>query len=208
MVGHMTTALPFFAKEIAKLLVAMNQNVVKTETAATFSYVEREAVAQLHWLVYGHTKSAGFYEEHLAGTNIGTSTGSTQKKKMSEIMERVVREDLSPERSSPTSMTPGEDDRAAPLGLVTSGGTLCNLCALWAARNKRLGPTASFPGVGETGLVGALRFYGFVDVVILGSELMHYSLDKAADLLGIGGANLRKVPVSCGNKAPENFKER
>ncbi|KAI8929238.1 pyridoxal phosphate-dependent transferase [Entophlyctis helioformis] len=48
MIGHMTTALPFFHRPLARLLAALNQNVVKIETASTFTNLERQTLAMLH----------------------------------------------------------------------------------------------------------------------------------------------------------------
>jgi len=36
---------------------------------------------------------------------------------------------------------------------------------------------------------------GYDDMIVIGSALMHYSLDKAADLLGVGVRGLVKIPV-------------
>src|SRR5262245_31684913 len=43
-------------------------------------------------------------------------------------------------------------DCESTLGIVTSGGTLANLTALWCARNAALGPWGDFPGVDRAGL--------------------------------------------------------
>merc|ERR1712224_698396 len=40
-----------------------------------------------------------------------------------------------------------------------------------------------------------MNHHGYKDSIILGSALMHYSLDKAADVLGIGVDALCKIPV-------------
>jgi hypothetical protein len=48
MIGHMTTALPYFHRPLARLIAAMNQNVVKVETASTFTSLERQTIAMLH----------------------------------------------------------------------------------------------------------------------------------------------------------------
>lgn len=64
-------------------------------------------------------------------------------------------------------------------GILTSGGTLANITALWCARNRLANRTKADPK----------------DMVIIGSELMHYSFDKAVDLLGLGPENLIRVPV-------------
>lgn len=59
-------------------------------------------------------------------------------------------------------------------GLLTSGGTLANLAALTAARNR------AFPQALTEGMMGMGR------PVILASELVHTSIHKAAMILGLG----------------------
>ena len=75
------------------------------------------------------------------------------------------------------------------LAIMTSGGTLANATALWIARN------ASLPGVEADGMAAALEKSGARRAVVIGSSLMHYSLDKAADFLGIGRDGFLTVPV-------------
>ena len=86
------------------------------------------------------------------------------------------------------------------LGIVTSGGTTANIIALWCARNSLLGRTEGFAGVEAEGMDAALKHYGYAGAAIIGSAAMHYSFDKAADLLGIGARNLAKVPVDSSNR--------
>lgn len=86
-------------------------------------------------------------------------------------------------------------DQESTLGIITSGGTLANITCLWCARNRTLGPQDGFGGVESEGLAAALEFYGYRGAVIIGSSSMHYSFDKAADVLGIGRQNLIKVPT-------------
>jgi glutamate decarboxylase len=66
------------------------------------------------------------------------------------------------------------------LGIFASGGTLCNLQALVMARSR------AFPTCLEDGCAGG---------VVVGSALMHYSIEKAAAVLGLGRRAVRKVPV-------------
>lgn len=152
MIGHMTSALPTHIPVLAKLIAAMNQNVVKTETAKTITFLERETLGQLHKLLFDLPST--FYERHV---------------------------------QNPSSI----------LALFTSGGTLANTSALWVARNRRLlaSDDGNFKGVEHEGMVRAMRHHGFKDAIVLGSELMHYSLDKAIDVLGIGVDALIKIPV-------------
>jgi glutamate decarboxylase len=82
------------------------------------------------------------------------------------------------------------------LGVFCSGGTLANITALWVARNRMLGPHGDFAGVGEEGIAAALRHYELDGIAVLVSKRGHYSLRKAADLLGLGQKNLISVPVT------------
>ncbi|MBE8964967.1 putative pyridoxal-dependent aspartate 1-decarboxylase [Nostocales cyanobacterium LEGE 12452] len=86
------------------------------------------------------------------------------------------------------------------LGILTSGGTTANITALWCARNKSLGAKNEFLGVEKEGLTAALNFYGYKGAVVIGSELMHFSFDKAADLMGISTQNLIRVAVDSNNR--------
>mgnify|MGYP002700560865 FL=1 len=75
------------------------------------------------------------------------------------------------------------------LGAFCSGGTVANITALWAARNQMLGEQ----NVTQLGLYGALQEAGLKGLVVLVSRRGHYSLAKAADLLGIGREQLIAV---------------
>jgi glutamate decarboxylase len=79
---------------------------------------------------------------------------------------------------------------------MVSGGTLANITALWCARNASLAPRDDFAGIAQDGMSAALAAYGYRSAVIIGSNLMHYSFDKAADVLGLGDRNLIKVPAT------------
>jgi glutamate decarboxylase len=61
-IGHMTSALPFFVRPLSRLMTALNQNVVKTETSKALTFLERQALARLHRLIYGF--SDAFYLRH------------------------------------------------------------------------------------------------------------------------------------------------
>ncbi|MHC5725449.1 MAG: aminotransferase class V-fold PLP-dependent enzyme, partial [Nostoc sp.] len=86
------------------------------------------------------------------------------------------------------------------LGILVSGGTVANITALWCARNAALGPKDGFGGVEKEGLAAALDFYGYKGAAIIGSELMHFSFDKAADLMGIGTQSLIRIPADSNNR--------
>ena len=51
-IGHMTSALPSFILPLSKLMVGLNQNLVKVETSKAFTPLERQVVGMMHNLVY------------------------------------------------------------------------------------------------------------------------------------------------------------
>ena len=73
---------------------------------------------------------------------------------------------------------------SAPEGLMTSGGSASNLQALLCARNKK------FPESKEEGLHTRSK------ATILVAKNAHYSLKRAANILGIGHQGLVEVPVN------------
>jgi glutamate/tyrosine decarboxylase-like PLP-dependent enzyme len=70
-------------------------------------------------------------------------------------------------------------------GLFVSGGSMANLTALAVARERHCGPAVSADGL--QAFPRPLHLYA--------SEEVHHSIDKAAALLGIGRANVRRVAV-------------
>ena len=91
-------------------------------------------------------------------------------------------------------------DSSHALGSFCSGGTIANLTALWAARNTVLRPRADFAGIAQEGLAAGLQHYGYRSLAILVSERGHYSLGKAADILGIGRRNLIAIETDAHNR--------
>lgn len=91
-------------------------------------------------------------------------------------------------------------DRTHAIGSFCSGGTIANLTALWAARNNLFKPTAGFAGLAQEGLAAGLVHFGYKGLAVLVSERGHYSLGKAADILGIGRRNLVAVETDAHNK--------
>jgi aromatic-L-amino-acid decarboxylase len=67
-------------------------------------------------------------------------------------------------------------------GAFTSGGTISNVSALAAARERAL------PGSRHAGLGGRR-------VAVYCSQEVHYSVTRAVELLGIGSDNLRAIPL-------------
>ena len=85
------------------------------------------------------------------------------------------------------------------LGNVTSGGTISNITALMVAREKAFPQDGDFPGLRMAGSDKALRHYGYKRGVIIVSTRGHYSINKAANLLGIGESNVINIPVDGNN---------
>lgn len=86
------------------------------------------------------------------------------------------------------------------LGAFCSGGTVANITALWVARNTLLKPQGDFTGVANQGIHKALHYYGYDDIAVLVSERGHYSLTKAADILGIGRDNVIAIKTDSNNR--------
>ncbi len=70
-VGHMSSALPLFSLPLEMLIWAMNQNLVKMETALSASYVEGQTLAWLHEAVFARPEE--FYRQvlHQPGVALG-----------------------------------------------------------------------------------------------------------------------------------------
>ncbi|MDA8621622.1 putative pyridoxal-dependent aspartate 1-decarboxylase [Psychrosphaera sp.] len=160
-IGHMTSALPYFLLPLSKLMVGLNQNLVKIETSKAFTPLERQVIGMLHRIAYG-----------------GTRTDAHNDQYYKSVMH-----------SADTS-----------LGAFCSGGTVANISALWIARNTLLGPNGSFKGVSKEGLFRAMSHYGYSRLVVLVSERGHYSLGKAADVLGLGRQDIVSVKTDENNK--------
>ncbi len=84
------------------------------------------------------------------------------------------------------------------LGAFVEGGTSANLTAFWVARNARFAPKEGFEGVESDGMAAAYKAYNVDRAVILVSRLGHYSLRKAAGLLGLGNKSI--IPIGTDEK--------
>lgn len=138
--GHMTSILPYCMVMLAPIVVACNQNVLKTETSRILTAHEREMIGWFHRLIYGQSQS--FYQK--------------------EIQNQYL-----------------------SLGFMTGGGTLSNLTAIYTALNN----SADIQG-------NRLKYWltrGKTDVVMIGSEILHYSFAKIAQLTGVSWL---KCPVT------------
>ncbi|EOX4941755.1 putative pyridoxal-dependent aspartate 1-decarboxylase [Vibrio alginolyticus] len=154
-IGHMTSALPYFLMPLSKIMIALNQNLVKIETSKAFTPLERQVLGMLHRLIYGQNDT--FYNQWMHSANHS-------------------------------------------LGAFCSGGTIANITALWVARNKALRANGSFKGVEKEGLFKAMKHYGYDGLAVLVSERGHYSLKKAADVLGLGQEGLVSVKTDTNNR--------
>ncbi|HXB70840.1 MAG TPA: pyridoxal-dependent decarboxylase, partial [Candidatus Acidoferrales bacterium] len=100
-------------------------------------------------------------------------------------------------------------DESAAFGLMVGGGTLANMTAIWTARNRCFGPMPGFAGIEEEGAAEAFRAHGYAGAAVVGSELMHYSFDKAMGMAGLGTRALSKVPADVdGRIAVHDAEER
>ncbi|WP_417877122.1 pyridoxal-dependent aspartate 1-decarboxylase PanP [Vibrio sp.] len=154
-IGHMTSALPYFLMPLSKIMIALNQNLVKIETSKAFTPLERQVLGMLHRLIYAQPNT--FYDQWMHSANHS-------------------------------------------LGAFCSGGTIANITALWVARNKALKADGEFKGVEKEGLFKAMKHYGYEGLAIMVSERGHYSLKKAADVLGLGQEGLVAVKTDANNR--------
>lgn len=154
-VGHMTSALPYFMLPLSKMMIALNQNLVKIETSKSFTPLERQVIGMIHHLIYDRPRR--YYKKYIQNPECA-------------------------------------------LGAFCSNGTIANITALWVALNKALPRAPGFDGVAEEGLYSGLSHYNHNGACILVSERGHYSLSKAANLLGIGKKNLISIPTDNNNK--------
>jgi putative pyridoxal-dependent aspartate 1-decarboxylase len=86
------------------------------------------------------------------------------------------------------------------LGIWTNGSTISNLTALWIARNRALASSGEGLDVERDGMGAAAPQHRWIPTVVIGSELMHYSVEKSAGLLGIGSHNVMKVAVDAAQR--------
>ncbi len=149
---------------LSKIMIALNQNLVKIETSKAFTPLERQVLGMLHRLIY--QRDDNFYAQWMHSANHS-------------------------------------------LGAFCSGGTIANITALWVARNNALRAQGEFKGVEKEGLFKAMRHYGYEGLAVLVSERGHYSLKKAADVLGLGQEGLVAIKTDNDNRiCPAALKEK
>ena len=66
-IGHMTSALPYFVLPLSKMMVGLNQNLVKIETSKAFTPLERQVLGMMHHLTYGQNDH--FYQQWMHSAN-------------------------------------------------------------------------------------------------------------------------------------------
>lgn len=66
-IGHMTSALPYFILPLSKLMIGLNQNLVKIETSKAFTPMERQVLGMMHRLVYQDDEN--FYQQWMHSAN-------------------------------------------------------------------------------------------------------------------------------------------
>lgn len=66
-IGHMTSALPYFILSLSKLMIGLNQNLVKIETSKAFTPLERQVLGMMHRLVYQGDDD--FYQQWMHSAN-------------------------------------------------------------------------------------------------------------------------------------------
>jgi putative pyridoxal-dependent aspartate 1-decarboxylase len=86
------------------------------------------------------------------------------------------------------------------LGSFVEDGTLANISALWVARNRLFPPEKGLAGVEQEGLAAAMGDRGIRRVRVLVSELCHYSIRKAAGVLGMGSSAVLPIAVDRDNR--------
>ena len=86
------------------------------------------------------------------------------------------------------------------LGSFVEDGTLANLTALWVARNRLFPSSSEYAGAEREGLAAAMRDRGIRRVTVLVSELGHYSIRKAAGVLGLGSDAVVPIAVDRANR--------
>ena len=151
-IGHMTSGIPNGFGNLSKHLTELNQNLVKIETSASFTFLENQAIGMLHQLIYNRNQS--FYIKHLKNPN-------------------------------------------SCLGISLNGGTLANIQALHIARHQallKLGATKK--EIQSFGFDKVAKKFGFKDVCVIGSPLLHYSIKKASLVLGIGINSIVHIPLN------------
>ena len=145
---------------ISKMMIALNQNLVKVETSKVFTPLERQVLAMIHSTIYD--KAESFYAKNIQNPN--TALGAFLLK-WNHCQHHLF------------------------MG-----------CFKQPIPKKKGG----FEGLAEEGLFSAITEYGYNGIAILVSKRGHYSLQKAANLLGLGKKNLIAIETDNDNRIKVN----
>lgn len=191
----------------ADLVQMFDKTTMNSEPVDSIEYMENMAAAVVQDSVHccaptmiGHmTTSLPFYMRPLAkllttlhANNVKVETGKSTTFIEKEAIAMLHRHMF----GMSDAFYAAESIRADnTLGVVCSGGTIANNTAMWIARNKALPADGeAYKGCDKQGLVKGLLHYKYEGAVIIGSEVMHYSMKKSADVLGIGIEGLLTCP--------------
>ena len=171
--------LEYFSPEELKRMLDLDAAGKSGDWDALFSWVEK-------YLSYSvKTNHPGFVNRMWAGANLPSVVG--------EVVTAISNTSACTYESAPVSTLMEKYMISRMLevvgfengeGQMTTGSSNANMIAMMAARNT------AFREIKQRGLFGQKALYAFVNADA------HYSMDKAANILGIGTEHLIKVAVN------------
>jgi glutamate decarboxylase len=176
-IGHMASRVPVVAHVADLLISVMNQNLVKLETARSGTYVERQALAWLHRLVY--CRDDGYYRKrmHDPAVALGNFVGGGTIGNLTALA--VAR----------NAALPGAAKDGLPRALAARGASRAVIVA-GARAHYSIRKVASLLGLGERGLeiVPVERFTNRVSRAALASRLRELERERALPIAIVGVA--------------------
>ncbi|WP_157431052.1 pyridoxal phosphate-dependent decarboxylase family protein [Actinomadura macra] len=173
---------PVVLSEAARALMTTEQ-----ESVAPFDEKKLAAILELYVKTGIQVHSPGYMGRQFSGTVplagvidfvssvVNQPSSFYEAGQLPNVAERIMADELN-------RFIGWEAGRFAMV--TTSGGSLANLTALLAARNR------AFPGIWSRGETGGAR------PAIAVSEDVHYSVSRAAGVLGVGEAQIVRLPVN------------
>lgn len=171
--------LEYFPPDELGKLLALEKQEAQGDWDEVFHWVEK-------YLQYSvKTNHPGFVNRMWVGANLPSIVG--------EIISAIINTSACTFESAPVStlLEKYMIDQMLELvgfkngeGQMTTGSSNANMIAMMCARNL------SLKGAKQAGLFGQQKLFGFV------SAESHYSMDKAANILGIGTDQLIKISVN------------